>query len=388
MNCNQIAAALERVKSHIETEAFQGYDPYDALNAKIRFSLLGKWAPILAIQLHKRNPLNLRNILGIKKGYNPKGLGLLLLAYSLLYRFHPHPKIKEKMDFLFGWLHEHPSPGYHGYCWGYNFDWASREKYLAAYTPSLVVTAFVGKGIFAYYQATKDEKAAEVLQSIPEFILHDLPVTENDEGICFSYTPLLQDCCYNASMLGAEILMKVHSVTQEPKLKVLSQKAVDFTLAHQHPDGHWNYNLCLKSGKEKSQIDFHQGYILDSLAAFIKHGEIEDEKYLHALQRGAKYYRAAQFFSNGRSRWRVPKNWPVDIHNQAQGIITFSRSSWLDRDYLEFAHTIADWTIRHMQDQAGYFYYRKYRVAANKIPYLRWSQAWMFLALTYLLVKS
>jgi hypothetical protein len=33
----------------------------------------------------------------------------------------------------------------------------------------------------------------------------------------------------------------------------------------------------------------------------------------------------------------------------------------------------------------GYFYYLKYPLLTNKVPYLRWSQAWMLYALSFLL---
>ena len=34
-----------------------------------------------------------------------------------------------------------------------------------------------------------------------------------------------------------------------------------------------------------------------------------------------------------------------------------------------------------MQDAAGYFHYQIGRCLRNRIPYIRWSQAWMFRAL-------
>jgi hypothetical protein len=42
------------------------------------------------------------------------------------------------------------------------------------------------------------------------------------------------------------------------------------------------------------------------------------------------------------------------------------------------------WAIDNMQDKEGYFYYQKKRWYKNKIDYMRWSQAWMFYALTQL----
>jgi len=51
-------------------------------------------------------------------------------------------------------------------------------------------------------------------------------------------------------------------------------------------------------------------------------------------------------------------------------------------DYIGFAKTIARWTIENMQDKTGYFYYRKYPMFTNKIPFMRWAQGWMMVALS------
>jgi len=48
---------------------------------------------------------------------------------------------------------------------------------------------------------------------------------------------------------------------------------------------------------------------------------------------------------------------------------------------------IAKWTIDNIQDEKGYFYYQRYRFFTNKIPYMRWSQAWMFYAITEYMSK-
>lgn len=385
MTVEAVRESLQKVRWHIEAEGFRGYDPYDVLTARRRFLFPGTLWPFIATQIHKRNPVNIRRLLGIGKDFNPKALGLLLEAYSLLRTMQHDDDAEKHLDFLFSWLSSHSSPGYHGHCWGYNFDWASPGKYLKAYTPSVVVTSFVAKGIIRYYLLTKNEAALDILRSVCDFILKDLPVTESADGICFSYTPLRKDCCYNANMLGAEILTKVYSLSKEERLRECAQRAVDFTIAHQHDDGHWNYSIDLETGRERKQIDFHQGYILDSLYDFIKLTNTKDDKYHKTLERGAHYYLKEQFLEDGRAKWRVPRVWPVDIHNQAQGIITFAKLRDLDTSYLDFAEKIAAWTIENMQDENGYFYYQKHSSYMNKIPYMRWAQAWMFLALTIFL---
>jgi len=101
-----------------------------------------------------------------------------------------------------------------------------------------------------------------------------------------------------------------------------------------------------------------------------------------------KFYREQQFFNYGSSYWRWPKKYPIEIHNQAQGVITFIKLSEYYPNSDKFASTIAKWTINNMQAKDGHFYYQKHKYNKHKISYMRWSNAWMFLALSYLLVEE
>jgi hypothetical protein len=378
-----IENSLEKLRDYIEKEEFKGYDPYDTLNSFFKFKYFGKFISVLAIQFQKRNPVNIRPVLGIKKSYNPKAIGLFLYSYCLLQKNNPQKDYSKQINFLFAYLRDNPSKGFSGYCWGYNFDWASSGKYIKAYSPNIVVTSFISRGIFAYFNLTKDTKALEILKSTGEFILKDLPLTKTKEGICFSYTTLGVDCCYNASLLAAQTLSQIYSITKEPSLLEKIKPAMDFVLSKQFDDGHWNYSIEIETGVERKQIDFHQGYVIDCIKEILKNTEINDNKCKTAIEKGIDYYYKEQFFESGQSKWRLPKIYPVEIHNQSQGIITFCDSE----KYKHFATVIAKWTIENMQGKCGYFYYRKLKNYIHKIPYMRWSQAWMFTALTELSVS-
>ncbi len=375
--------SINKLQAYIEAEEFKGYDPYDTLNSPIPFHWLGKWGPVLAIQFQKRNPFNIRGLLGIKKDYNPKAIGLLLHTYSLEYQNNKNEETLKKMDFFFNWLLENRTKGYDEFCWGYNFDWASPVKFLEKFSPTIVVSGFVSKGVFEYYQATKNEKALEVLKSIGDFAKNKLAWTKTDIGYCVSYSTKTVDCCYNANMLGAELHARLYALTKEKKYKELACKMTDFTIAYQKESGLWNYSVDIETGKERTQIDFHQGYVLDSIHYVLKYCG-DNETYFNSLKIGAEYYYKIQFKDSGRSIFRVPNEYPVEIHNQAQGIITLTRLSYLSEEYASFAAKIAKWTAENMQSKKGYFYYKKYPYHTIKTPFMRWSQAWMLLALTEL----
>ncbi len=77
--------------------------------------------------------------------------------------------------------------------------------------------------------------------------------------------------------------------------------------------------------------------------------------------------------------------YPIDIHAIAQSIMTLVEFKAYDEDNIDLANRIFTWSLKTMQSKTGYFFYQKKRFFINRIPYMRWSQAWMLLALSTLL---
>ena len=382
-----IAQSLHDLLEYIAKEGFEGHDPYDALNSPVLIWLQNKWLRVAGTVFLRLFPINLRKFFGIKKGINPKGMGILLSAYATLYRSGFISSL-EMVDYIFEWLRQNHSKGYSGYCWGYNFPWQDRVRLLDRGIPTIVNTAFIGHGLLDHYDISNDGKALEMARSACDFVLNDLDIRKTDYGICFSYTPVKKVVVHNANVLGASLLARVYSHTREDKLLDYAKRSFDFTLHHQRKDGLWAYSASPETGKERFQTDWHQGFILDCLIWFIKATHPADEKYRKALTVGGEFYKT-QFTPEGFSYWRYPRKWPVDIHNQAQGIITFSKLEEFLPGSIQTAGKIARWTVANLRDKKqGYFYYEKWPLFTNRIPYLRWGQAWMLLALSTYLINA
>jgi hypothetical protein len=60
----------------------------------------------------------------------------------------------------------------------------------------------------------------------------------------------------------------------------------------------------------------------------------------------------------------------------------------VDPRALEWAHMVAHWTIKNLRDPRGFFHYQRRRFYTVRIPYMRWSQAWMMYALSRLLEQG
>ena len=180
-------------------------------------------------------------------------------------------------------------------------------------------------------------------------------------------------------MLGAEHFARMYRLKGDAKARQLALEATQFTMAHQLENGAWPYSLNEK-GEPRMQVDFHQGFVLCSIREVMDNISGCPAEWEVTFKRGVKFYKNEQFTEEGRSIWRWPKQWPADIHHQAQGIITFSRFG-----DVEFAERITDWTIDNMLGKDGSFYYRVHRWGKDRTRYMRWAQAWMALALAELI---
>ena len=157
-------------------------------------------------------------------------------------------------------------------------------------------------------------------------------------------------------------------------------KAINFTVSHQNEDGSWYY--WAPPDKLLYHIDnYHTGFILECLN--ICRRALKDFEYEDELKRGLEFY-AENLFLEDIPKFTNKSVYPIDIHSCAQAIITFCEVFDFDARYLSMAEKVARWTINNMQDEKGYFYYRVYKKYVDKTPYMRWCQAWMLRALSYL----
>lgn len=373
MNINN---SFENLKAFIEKENFKGYDPYDALNSSL-FKILScnkKILRIVFIQTLKRLPFNLRTIFGMKKDYNPKGIGLFLWGYSKLYKIERKTEYLKKIDFFLELLEKLKSEGYSGNCWGYNFDWQSRAFYLPKYTPTIVNSSFIGHALIDTYKYTEMDKALDMAISIKNFILNDLNRSEEESGICFSYSPIDNTAVHNANLLGASLLIRLYKYSQDTILKNTALAALDYSMKYQREDGSWYY---AETAFQKWIDSFHTGFNLQSILYFLEEGFAKE--YEESFWKGMNFYKKNFFLSNGTPKYYHNKLYPFDIHSASQAIVLFSRRG---NRYKDLAEQIIIWMIGNLHNRKGYFYYQRGRFFTNKIQYMRWAQAWAFHAFT------
>jgi hypothetical protein len=385
MELQNIRHSFTLLKSYVEQEKFKGWDPYDGLNSKVFQKSPFRKLPLARlawIQLFKRSPINLRSIALVEKGFNSKGLGLFLSGYCNLYKNDPREEYKEKIFFLADQIEQLHSKGYSGICWGYNFDWQARAFFQPRYTPTVVATTYVGYALLDAYDLFQQEQWLMNARSSCDFVLKDLNRTYDQSGdFCFSYSPLDRTQVYNASLLGSRLLARVYSYTKEAELIESSKKSVSFCCKQQKENGAWSYGTL----PFHQWIDnFHTGFNLECLHEFEKY--TGDTSFNGYLEKGMEYYIQTFFTEKGQPKYYHDKLYPIDIHSPAQLIITLGRMGKI-AEHNELLSRVLYWTIEHMQDSRGYFYYQLKKTGSSKIPYMRWAQAWMFFGLSYYLTN-
>lgn len=374
--------SFNKLKNYCENENFIGWDPYDGLNSTffqaLPFLSKSRFFRLAWIQFFKRSPINFRKLTGVKKEYNPKGLGLFLIGYCNLYKMESKPEYLEKIHTLSALLLELQTKDYSGACWGYNFDWQARAFFQPKGIPTVVATTFIAEALLEAYTLTQNKKYLDTAISASNFILNDLNRTYDNYGnFSFSYSPLDKTQVFNASLLGAKLLCLVYEFTKDNKLLEEAKKAVAYVCGFQQNNGAWAYGTL----PYHQWVDnFHTGYNLECLFTYQKISG--DTQFNNHIQKGLSYYLNTFFTSEGISKYYNNSLYPIDIHAPAQLMVTLNKLNVFNENK-ELATKVLQWTIKNMQDKNGYFYYQKNKYFNSKIPYMRWAQAWMFYAYSY-----
>jgi hypothetical protein len=376
-----IRVAIKKLLAYCEANEFAGYDPYDALNSEVFKALpfLDSRIPRLILtQALKRSPINVRSLLLIPKTQNPKALALFLAAFLKLSLDEPNShqgRIRLIVDRLIALR----STGVNYWCWGYSFPWQTRTIVVPRGTPNLVCTMFVASALLDLYEQCGDRQYLAMAVSAAEYILNDLYWDDGATGASgFSY-PLrsLRGEIHNANFLAAALFCRVYKHTREEKFVDPALRVARYSAAKQHADGSWYYG---EAPKQLWVDNFHTGYNLSALRQISIF--LDTDEFSSHVQRGFQFYKDHFFRDDGATRYFHNRTYPIDVHCVAQSIITLLEFKHLDPDNVPLACSVFEWAMQHMWDERGFFYYRVLRSCTIRTSYMRWSQAWMMLALS------
>lgn len=376
---SQIYDSIARLAKWLEDNDYRGYETFDGLSARFVRPLTfeTKFLRTALQQTIRRFPLNLRPLLGVNKDYSTKGMGFIARGYIRLHKTTREVTWENKARSTLQWLLEHESVGYSGACWGNHFDYQSRLFYLPKHVPTVVWTSLIGHAFLDAYDHFQSRTYLDAAISACEHIMRDLEMFPDGDGICISYVPLQNYQVHNANTLGASLLARTYAATQNDVYRALAQKAMQYTAKHQRADASWYYG-------EASNLhwvdNFHSAYVLDCFKHYLE--STKDARFERNMMSGYQYWKKTFFLPDGTPKYYNHKMLPLDIQCSSQAIDTLVLFADRDPDAISLAAQVAIWTIAHMQDASGYFYYRRYSSwLVNKTATIHWGQATMLCAL-------
>jgi hypothetical protein len=377
-----------KLLDYCRSRDWAGIDPYDALNSRIFQALpvLDRRIPRLILsQALKRSIVNLRPLLLVGPAQNPKALALFLTSLLRLSEAGVVGKEQEgSISAILRDLESLRSPNCDQWCWGYSFPWQTRTLLVPRWAPNLVCTTFVANALLDAYERLGDKKLLEMATSSASYILDELYWTGGADVAGFAYPlPSMRNNVHNGNLLAAALLSRVAKHTGNERFLEPALKAARFSVSRQHRDGSWDYG---ESPAQKWIDNFHTGFNLCALREMGQH--LSTNEFEPSVQRGFTFYRDHFFRADGAAKYYHNNAYPIDIHCVAQSIITLLALKDLDANNVSLAQKVFAWAIDRMWEEAGYFSYRVLRIFTIRTSYMRWSQAWMLLALTALVCDA
>jgi hypothetical protein len=372
---------------YCRAQGLAGYDPYDGLNSRLFQATPFRNSRAVRLawtQFHKRSPVNFRSLVKIPRERNAKAIALFALAALADFRREPtkenETEARELLDDLI-WM---SLKGFKGACWSYNFDWQSRSFFAPRGTPTIVPTAFAARALCEAAEVLSRDEYLPFARTICDFILNDLNRSEetNDE-VCFSYSPLDRTHVFNASLFAGETLATVGKLTGEQSLIDWAIRAAIYVVRRQREDGSWAYGA---DSHQTWSDNFHTAYVLHSLSRIddAVSAPASTTDFANSLRRGYEFWTERFFLVNGWPKYFPDRLYPADIHSTASAIVTLVELRGRIPSTVLLAEKFADWAIENLRDPRGFFYYQCRRFWKVRIPYMRWSEAWMLYALARL----
>jgi rhamnogalacturonyl hydrolase YesR len=377
--------SVQAVETWLIENDYKGYDPFDGLSSYLRVFTFRKRFPQQVLQQFvRRNPFNLRPLLGIRPHTSTKGMGFLAGGYLKLFLLTGEEKYRDKAEWCLQWLMSNNSEGYSGYCWGNAFDYVSRGSDIAKGAPTVVWSGLIGRQFIEAWRVLKSEQYLDIAKSIGTFILKDLPRFPAPNGLCISYVVPDKLAVHNANLIGARMLASLYKETGDKAYYDIATDAVRYSARAQLENGAWYYG---EEPKFHWIDNWHTAYNLDSILEYqLETGSTE---FQDVLDRGLQFYVDHFFRPNGAPKYYWDRDYKYDIQSSSQSIDTlllFARH-FRRPELVALAEKVARWTIDNMQDPSGYFYLWKNSWFTNKTPTLHWGAATMFHALSHLMLE-
>jgi len=274
------------------------------------------------------------------------------------------------------------SPGFKEYCWGYPFDWVTRNGVLPRDTPFITTLPYVFEAFNQVHRIAPRDEWVSILESIARHAANDI----RD----FPVSPTAASCGYgpydtvggvvNAAAYRAFLLTSAAEVLGVAAYREIADRNLEFVLQVQNPDGSWPY---AKDGVRDFVDHFHTCFVMKALAKI--HRLTGSPAILQALTRGVAYYLANLFDETGMPKpfSKAPRLtvYKCELYDCAECINLCLLLRGLFPELQSTLHQVVSAILRDWVQPNGAFRARRLRFGWDNVPMHRWAQSQMFRSL-------
>jgi hypothetical protein len=391
-----VETSILKLDRWVDENGWEGYDPYDLKGTALyqfllkpsNYSKSKNVALFVLNEIEDRYPFQMRDIFKIKKQLNAKALGLFAKSYLNLYQSFQNKDYLQKAENCLKLLLNNNSKNYQFLSWGYPFDWQA-GIFIPKGTPSSVVCSIVGDAFWEAYVVTGKVEYLDVCRDICNFFLNDLNIDEIDENcICFSYTPLDHFHVHNANLFVGEFLSRIGKEIDNDNWIDYGKKAANYAVLEQNTDGsiyYWGRDQ--NNFKPNHSDHYHTGFEIRLLFNIWKN--TGDIKYYNSFYKYFLYYQKNFFLTSDIEI--IPKMtpallFPINIHSCSESILCNATLAKIFPESKKILFPLTEWIVNNLQTEEGWFIYKIKEqqgvYVKCSIPFIRWGEAWMMLALS------
>jgi hypothetical protein len=352
------------------------------------------------------------------------------MGFAFLYEASSNPAYLDKAIHFLDQLKMSRSAGYKEYCWGYPFDWVTRNGTIKAQTPFITSTPYSYEAFLQLWQleqrdgnpedrgrrtrngceataglskdslnraqrSTLNSQAStpqrtewkQILLSIARHAARDIKdFPTSAAGSSCSYSPFDGGGVVNAAAYRAFLLTSASYLFSREDYWKIAERNLNFVLENQNDDGSWFYAV---DGVRDFVDHFHTCFVMKALAKI--HVITGHQATMAALERGVKYYLANLFEADGLPRpfSKAPRLtvYKRELYDCAECI----NLCLLLQD--RFPHlkttleTVVAGILRDWIKPDGSFRSRQLRLGWDNVPMHRWAQSQMFRSLAFYLCE-
>jgi hypothetical protein len=310
------------------------------------------------------------------------------MGFAFLYEATNESAYLDKATHFLKELELSRCPGFNEYCWGYPFDWVTRNGTMKKGTPLITTTPYVYEAFLHVHRLAPRDEWNRVLESIVRHAVSDIKDFKTSEtGSSCSYSPYDHGGVINAAAYRAFLLTSASKVYSNEEYWGIAERNLNFVLEHQNPDGSWYYAT---DGVRDFVDHFHTCFVMKALAKI--HSLTGHKRCFDALARGVKFYLANLFDTDGLPRpfSRAPRLtvYKRELYDCAESInlclLLLDRFPELaDKLQVVVKGILSDWV-----KSDGSFRARRLYFGWDNVPMHRWAQSQMFRSLSYSLRES